>query len=66
MGIGTDWFVRGRRFVSGGAGVTQYSIGVYGGNYVLGIDGEWNRLSETLSCAVSSDTRFAPVLLGRY
>ena len=32
---------------------------------MLCIDGEWTRLAETWSDAMSSETRFAPVLLGR-
>ena len=66
MGIGDTWFGRRRRFVSGGAGGTLYSIGGYGGNYVLGIDGEWTRLAETFYDDVSSDAHFAPVLQGKY
>ena len=43
----------------------MYSTGIEGGNYVLGMDGECNRLAETVPDAVSSDARLDPVLLGR-
>ena len=48
--------------VSGG---TLDSIGEYGGNFVLRINGEWTRIDEMLSDAVSSDNRFTPLLLGQ-
>ena len=65
MVIGAAWFGRRRRFDSGGADGTLDSIWGYGGNSVLGIDGEWNRLAEMLSDAVLSDDCVAPVLLGQ-
>ena len=64
LGIVTAWFGIRRRLFSGGAGDTLDLSGGYGGNSVLWIDGEWTRLAETWSDAVSSDTCFAPVLLG--
>ena len=66
MGICADWSGRRRSFVSGGASDTLDLVLGYGGNAVLGIDEEWNRLAETLSYAVSSEARFAPVLMGKY
>ena len=63
VGIGASWLGRRRRFVSVGAGGTLDSVGGYGGNYVLCIDMEWNRLAEELSDAVSYEACFAPVLL---
>ena len=65
MGIGAAWFFRRRRFFSGGDGGTLDLSGGCGGNSVLCIDGEWTRLAETWSEAVSSETRFATGLLGQ-
>ena len=42
----------------------MYLNGREGGNYVIGMDGECNRLAETVTDAVSSDARLDPVLLG--
>ena len=64
MGIGAAWFGRSRRFVSGGSGGTLDSIGVCGGNSVLGIEGYWTRLAEMFSDSESPYARITPVLLG--
>ena len=54
-----------RRFFSGGAGGTLDFSGVWGGNTVLYIYGEWTCLANMWLEALSYETLFSTVLLVR-
>ena len=59
------WFNRRRRSFPGVTGSTLELSGGCGGNYVIWIDGAWNRLSEMWSEDVIPETRFATRFLAQ-